>query len=82
MMGDGRRRKGGFSWRGRMGRVAAFLALALFMLSVPLPGREASVPEWRQVRPEDREMLDTYGKAVDFTDKNAIAPILSYLRGL
>lgn len=34
------------------------------------------------LRPEDREMLDTYGKAVDFTDKNAIAPILSYLRGL
>lgn len=74
MMGDGRRRKGGFSWRGRMGRVAAFLALALFMLSVPLPGREASVPEWRQVRPEDREITAKVirvadGDTIDVRDK-------------
>lgn len=30
---------------------------------------------------DDRELLDTYGGKVDFTDKSAIEPLLSYLRG-
>lgn len=31
---------------------------------------------------EDRQMLEAYGKAVDYTDKNAIMPILSYVQNL
>lgn len=31
---------------------------------------------------EEKEMLDTYGKVVDFTDKATIAPILDYVRGI
>ena len=34
------------------------------------------------LRSEDKEMLNTYGKIVDFTDKNAIVPIVEYVRGL
>lgn len=29
---------------------------------------------------EDKQMLDTYGKAVDFTDKAAIKPIVEFVR--
>jgi len=29
---------------------------------------------------EDKEMLETYGKKVDFTDRLAIAPIISYVQ--
>lgn len=31
---------------------------------------------------EDREMLETYGKAVDFTDENTIKPITEYVKAL
>lgn len=34
------------------------------------------------LRQEDREMLETYGKAVDFTDETAIAPLVQYIKGL
>lgn len=34
------------------------------------------------LRDEDREMLSTYGKAVDFTDKETILPIIAYVKGL
>ena len=34
------------------------------------------------LRGEDREMLATYGKAVDFTDRASIAPVVEYVRGL
>jgi hypothetical protein len=34
------------------------------------------------LRGEDREMLATYGKAVDFTDRASIAPVVGYVRGL
>lgn len=32
------------------------------------------------LREEDRELLRTYGKKVDFTDKDSIAPIVEYMR--
>lgn len=38
--------------------------------------------DYGSLRNEDREMLATYGKAVDFTDKAAIRPIVRYVRGL
>jgi menaquinone-dependent protoporphyrinogen IX oxidase len=31
---------------------------------------------------EDRMMLDTYGEKVDFTDKNTIEPLISYIKNL
>lgn len=31
---------------------------------------------------EDREMLETYGKKVDFTDRLSIAPLISYVQTL
>lgn len=31
---------------------------------------------------EDNELLETYGKEVDFTDRRSIAPILSYVQTL
>ena len=31
---------------------------------------------------EDREMLETYGKKVDFTDRLSIAPLISYVQAL
>lgn len=34
------------------------------------------------LRQEDREMLATHGKAVDFTDEAAIAPLAEYVKGL
>lgn len=34
------------------------------------------------LRAEDKEMLDIYGKAVDFTDKTSITPLIEYVRGL
>lgn len=38
--------------------------------------------DYDSLRNEDREMLATYGKAVDFTDKNAILPIIQYVKEL
>ena len=32
------------------------------------------------LKEEDREMLETYGKKVDFTDKNSIKPLIDYIR--
>lgn len=37
---------------------------------------------YNTLRPEDKEMLATYGKAVDFTDKSAILPIIQYVHML
>ncbi|WP_313162900.1 flavodoxin domain-containing protein [Sedimentibacter sp.] len=34
------------------------------------------------LRSEDKEMIDTYGKAVDFTDKTTIMPITNYVRDI
>lgn len=34
------------------------------------------------LRAEDKEMLATYGKPVDFTDPAAISPIIEYVQGL
>jgi len=34
------------------------------------------------LRDEDREMLDTYGKSVDFVDRTTIFPIIDYVKGL
>lgn len=34
------------------------------------------------LREEDKEMLATYGKAVDFTDKAALLPIINYVKRL
>lgn len=31
---------------------------------------------------EDKELLETYGKSVDFTDKSTIQPIISYIKNL
>lgn len=36
-----------------------------------------SKKEYGALREEDKQMLDTYGKCVDFTDKSAIRPIIS-----
>lgn len=41
-----------------------------------------SKKEYDSLREEDKQMLATYGKIVDFTDKNTIEPIISYVRGL
>lgn len=38
--------------------------------------------DYNTLRNEDKEMLDTYGKAVDFTDKSSIDPIISYVQKL
>lgn len=34
------------------------------------------------LRPEDQLMLDTYGKVIDFSDKDTIVPLLNYVRSL
>ena len=34
------------------------------------------------LREEDKQMLETYGKVVDFTDKQAIEPIIAFIREL
>ncbi len=34
------------------------------------------------LRAEDKEMLATYGKAADFTEKETILPLIGYVRGL
>lgn len=34
------------------------------------------------LRSEDQMMLDTYGVTVDFTDRQSLAPLLSYVRSL
>ena len=34
------------------------------------------------LRDEDRLMLDTYGQAVDFSDRDSIAPLVEYVRQL
>lgn len=38
--------------------------------------------DYDSLRIEDKEFISTYGKAVDFTDKSAILPIVSYIRKL
>lgn len=38
--------------------------------------------DFDSLRSEDKQMLATYGKAVDFTDKAAIAPIILYAQGV
>lgn len=34
------------------------------------------------LRSEDRLMLDTYGKRIDFSDKGTISPLVEYVKGL
>lgn len=34
------------------------------------------------LRSEDRLMLDTYGKKIDFSEKSAIGPLVEYVKGL
>lgn len=36
----------------------------------------------QSLRNEDKQMLETYGKAVDFTDKETIIPIIQYVQEL
>lgn len=36
----------------------------------------------RELREEDKMLLDTYGKKVDFTDKNSIKPLIEYVISL
>lgn len=38
--------------------------------------------DYDTLRNEDKEMIDTYGKTVDFTDKASISPIVSYVQQL
>ncbi len=38
--------------------------------------------DYASLRNEDKEMLATYGRTVDFTDKSTILPIVNYVRGL
>ena len=38
--------------------------------------------DYDSLRSEDKEMLDTYGQVVDFTDKSTIMPIVDYVRKL
>lgn len=38
--------------------------------------------DYDSLRNEDKEMLATYGKVVDFTDENAIIPIIQYVKAL
>lgn len=35
-----------------------------------------------ELREEDKQFLDTYGKVVDFTNKETITPIISYVKNL
>jgi hypothetical protein len=35
-----------------------------------------------ELRQEDREMLETYGSKVDFTDRESIAPLIDFMRRL
>lgn len=37
---------------------------------------------YEHLKSEDRLMLDTYGKQIDFSDKGAIAPLVAYVKGL
>lgn len=37
--------------------------------------------DYDSLNEEDKQMLDTYGKIVDFTDKNTIVPIITYVQG-
>ncbi|MDY3282179.1 flavodoxin domain-containing protein [Dysosmobacter sp.] len=37
---------------------------------------------YENLRDEDRLMVDTYGRRVDFTDEASIAPLLAYIRSL
>lgn len=41
-----------------------------------------SKKEYNSLRNEDKEMLATYGKTVDFTDKSTIFPIIDYVQSL
>lgn len=38
--------------------------------------------DYSTLRNEDREMLNTYGKVVDFTDRESIKPIIDYVAAL
>ena len=38
--------------------------------------------DYDSLRSEDKEMLSTYGKVVDFTNKAAINPIVDYIKGI
>ena len=38
--------------------------------------------DYDSLRSEDKEMLSTYGKVVDFTNKAAIYPIVDYIKGI
>lgn len=38
--------------------------------------------DFNSLRDEDKQMLTTYGKAVDFTDKATILPIVKYVQAL
>lgn len=38
--------------------------------------------DYDSLRNEDKEMLATYGQAVDFTDKESISPIIAYVEKL
>ena len=39
-----------------------------------------SKKDYNSLRKEDKEMLETYGKFVDFTNKSAISPIVEYVK--
>lgn len=39
-----------------------------------------SKKDYNSLRKEDKEMLETYGKVVDFTNKSAISPIVEYVK--
>ena len=41
-----------------------------------------SKKDYASLRVEDKQMLDTYGKLVDFTDKTTIEPLVTFVRGL
>ncbi|MEG0578054.1 MAG: flavodoxin, partial [Bacilli bacterium] len=36
--------------------------------------------DYDSLRNEDKEMLNTYGKKVDFTEKSSIRPIINYIQ--
>ena len=37
---------------------------------------------YQNLRPEDQLMLDTYGKVIDFSDRDTISPLLDYVGSL
>ena len=38
--------------------------------------------DYNTLREEDKLMLDTYGKKVDFTDKDSIEPLVGFIKNL